>query len=98
MARLEIVCDPSLNARAPGGFPCAIHATSQDGRKYLAEVPDPPGFSRHGIGADAVIAKFKAVAADNLGPNARDRIIEAAMALDKSKSCVALTDALAAGA
>ena len=24
MARLEIVCDPSLNARSPGGFPCAI--------------------------------------------------------------------------
>jgi 2-methylcitrate dehydratase len=98
MARLQIVCDSSLNARAPGGFPCAIHATSQDGKKYLAEVPDPPGFSRHGIGADAVIAKFKAVTADNLGQSARDRIIEAAMALDKSKSCAALTDALAAGA
>jgi 2-methylcitrate dehydratase len=98
MARLDIVCDPSLNARAPGGFPCAIQATSQDGRKYGAEVPDPPGFSRHGIGAEAVIAKFKAVTADNLRQSARDRIIEAAMALDKGKSCAALTEALAAGA
>ena len=69
----------------------------QPGRKkYVAEVPDPPGFSRHGIGAEAVIEKFKAVTAENLGQSARDRIIEAAMALDKSKSCAALTDALAA--
>ena len=49
MAKLEIVCDPSLNPRSPGGFPCAMRATGPDGRSYLAEVLDPPGFSRHGI-------------------------------------------------
>src|SRR5262249_49045307 len=34
MARLEVVCDASLNSRAPGAFPCAIHATGSDGRNY----------------------------------------------------------------
>jgi hypothetical protein len=44
-----------------------------------------------------VIEKFKAVTADNLSRSAQDRIIEAALALDKTKSSSALTDALAAG-
>ena len=54
MGRLEIVCDASLNARSPGGFPCAIRAKGTDGKDYVAEVLDPPGFSRHGLDADAV--------------------------------------------
>jgi 2-methylcitrate dehydratase len=95
MGRLEIVCDASLNARAPGGFPCAISATGQDGRKYLAEVLDPPGFSRHGIAEGAVIEKFNAITAPHLGQSARDRVIEAALALDKSPSCAGLAQALA---
>ena len=46
MGRLEIVCDASLNPRSPGGFPCAIRAKGTDGKDYVAEVLDPPGFSR----------------------------------------------------
>src|SRR5215468_4115268 len=60
MGRLEIVCDASLNPRAPGGFPCAMRATAKDGKPYLAEVLDPPGFSRHGIDPTAVLKKFNA--------------------------------------
>ena len=95
MSRLEVVCDASLNPRSPGGFPCAIRATGTDGRSYLAEVLDPPGFSRHGIDAAAVIKKFHSITAPHLNQSARDRIIEAAMGLDKAASCEALTKALA---
>ncbi len=97
MARLEIVCDGSLNARAPGGFPCAMHAKGTDGRDYLAEVLDPPGFARHGgIAAAAVLKKFNSVTHHRLSQSARDRIIEAAMGLDKASSCAGLSAAISA--
>jgi 2-methylcitrate dehydratase len=95
MARLDIECDAALNPRAPGGFPCAIRATARDGREYLAEVLDPPGFSRHGIDPAAVVNKFNSITAPRLGKNSRERIIEAVMALDTSPSSRALTAALA---
>ncbi|HEY7298972.1 MAG TPA: MmgE/PrpD family protein [Xanthobacteraceae bacterium] len=95
MARLDIVCDATLNPRAPGGFPCAMRATGRDGREYVAEVLDPPGFSRHGIDPAAVVNKFNAITSARLGKNSRDRIIEAVMALDTSPSSSALTAALA---
>jgi 2-methylcitrate dehydratase len=95
MARLEIVCDASLNPRAPAGFPCAMRATGVDGRSYLAEVLDPPGFSRTGIDTAAVLKKFNSITAPHLTAGARDRIIEAAMGLDKASSCEELTKALA---
>jgi 2-methylcitrate dehydratase PrpD len=95
MAQLEIVCDPAWNERAPGSFPCSIHARRDDGREFVAEVPDPPGFSRHGIDAKAVVDKFHAVTAPRLGRQSRDRLIEAVTKLDKSESCAPLTTALA---
>jgi 2-methylcitrate dehydratase len=95
MAKLEVVCDATLNGRSPGGFPCAIHATGTDGRAYLAEVLDPPGFSRKGIDGAAVVKKFHSITAPHLSQSARDRIIEAAMGLDKASSCEELAKALA---
>jgi len=94
MGKLEIVCDASLNPRAPGGFPCAMRATGTDGRSYLAEVLDPPGFSRHGIDGAAVVKKFLAITAPHLSQSARERILDAAMGLDKAASCADLTRAL----
>ena len=95
MGRLEIVCDASLNALSPGGFPCAIRATGTDDKQYVTEVLDPPGFSRHGLDAAAVKEKFHTVTSEHLGRGSRDRIVDAAMALEKANSCAALTDALA---
>ena len=54
MARLNVVADASLNGRSPGAFPCTIRATANDGRTYISEVLDPPGFSRRGIDPKAV--------------------------------------------
>jgi 2-methylcitrate dehydratase len=96
MGRLEIVCDASLNPRSPGGFPCAIRATGTDGREYAAEVLDPPGFSRKGIEAQAVIDKFNAITESRLSNSSRQRIIDAAMGIDKAPSPAALMAAMSA--
>jgi 2-methylcitrate dehydratase len=95
MALLEIDVDAQLNARSPGSFPCRMEATSDDGRTLVADVPDPPGFSRHGLDAQAVIRKFSAVTAAHLDEGARTRIIEAVLRLDRCPSCADLTQALA---
>jgi 2-methylcitrate dehydratase len=94
MERLDIVCDDSLNPRSPGGFPCAMRAMDANGQTYLAEVLDPPGFSRRGLDAKAVLDKFDAVTADRLGNAARARIVETAMNLDRATSCAGLAAAL----
>jgi 2-methylcitrate dehydratase len=97
MAKLDIVCDASLNPRAPGAFPCAMRAKDRDGKAYLAEVLDPPGFSRHGVDADAVVHKFNSITSHRLNQASRDRIIQAAMSLDKAASLSELVAALASG-
>jgi 2-methylcitrate dehydratase len=96
MTRLEIVVDGQLNAHSPGSFPCRIEAKCDNGSTLVADIPDPPGFSRHGLDADAVTRKFNAVAASHLDSGSRARIIEAVMGLDRSPSCADLTKALAA--
>jgi 2-methylcitrate dehydratase len=96
MGRLEIIVDGELNARSPGSFPCRMEAKCDDGRMLVADIPDPPGFSRHGLDAGAVTAKFTAVTAAHLDAGARQHIIDAVMALDRSASCADLSKALAA--
>jgi 2-methylcitrate dehydratase len=95
MARLEIAVDAELNARSPGSFPCRIEAKCDDGTILVADIPDPPGFSRHGLDADAVISKFNAVTAAHLSAASRARIIDAVLGLDRSPACAALWQALA---
>jgi 2-methylcitrate dehydratase len=95
MARLEIDCDAALGARSPGSFPCRMEAVTDDGKAYAVEIPDPPGFSRHGLDINAVTRKFNAVTAPHLDSRARERIIDAVMALDRSASCAGVTQALA---
>jgi 2-methylcitrate dehydratase len=96
MGRLSIDVDAQLGGRSPGSFPCRIEATSDDGKSYAVEIPDPPGFSRHGLDINAVTRKFNAVAAPHLDQRARERIIDAVMALDRANSCAGLTQALVA--
>ena len=96
MARLEIAVDPELNARSPGSFPCRMEATCDDGRVLVADIPDPPGFSRHGLDSGAVTQKFNAVTAGHLDAGSRGRIIDAVMRLERSASCAELSQALAA--
>jgi hypothetical protein len=85
-----------LNTRSPGGFPCVIRARGTDGQEYVAEVLDPPGFSRHGLDARAVTDKFHAITCSHLPQAARDRIVESVMAVDQSPTLVDVTAALVA--
>jgi 2-methylcitrate dehydratase len=96
MGRLTIICDATLNARSPGGFPCAIEAEGVDGKTYRAEVLDPPGFARHGLDAGAVTDKFHAVTKQRLPQFTRDAIVESVMALDRSPGLAGVISALAA--
>ncbi len=96
MARLDIACDASFERHARrAAFPARSAPWVAVDKKYVAVIADPPGFSRHGIDAEAVTKKFNAVTAKRLGESARARIIDAVMALDGSPSCGALSKALA---
>ena len=95
MARLEIVNDSAWNRRAPDSYPCSLEVRTEDGREEVVEVPYPPGCSRGRLEAETVIKKFGALTAPHLAQPARDRIIEAVMALDESASCAELMAALA---
>jgi hypothetical protein len=66
-----------------------------DGHEIVVEVSEPPGFSRHGLEEAAVIRKFNAITASHLDAGSQTRIIDAALGLDRSASCAALTHALA---
>jgi len=69
---------------------------TQDGRDELVEVPYPPGFSRGRLDTETVVKKFNALTESYLTPGARDRIVQAVMALDESPSCAELMEAVAA--
>ena len=87
MARLEITTDADLTRRAGEAYPCALHATGHDGRPYDVEILQPPGFSRDGLDTQTVLDKFAGVTERHLAPDARNRIVDAVMALDKAISC-----------
>jgi 2-methylcitrate dehydratase len=95
MARLEIINDSSWNRRAPDSYPCSFAVRTEDGREEVVEVPYPPGFSRGRLEAETVMKKFNTLTAPHLARGARDRIIEAVMALDESASCAELMAAVA---
>jgi len=96
MARLEFSTDADLTRRAGDAYPCALHATSHDGRPYDVEILQPPGFSPDGLDTQTVLDKFAGVTERHLAPGSRNRIVDAVMALDKAISCDGLLQLLAA--
>jgi len=98
MARLEIVPDARWNERAPDSFPCSLVVRRKNGAEHTVEVPYPPGFSRGRLDETTVIKKFQEVAAPHVDQARRDRIVDAALTLDKSASCMQLMRAVAAPA
>jgi 2-methylcitrate dehydratase len=94
MARLTMTTDTDLTRRAGEAYPCALHAAGHDGRTYDVEILHPPGGSRDGPDAEAVLEKFTRVTAEHLARDARDRIIDAVMELETAKSCDSLMRAL----
>jgi 2-methylcitrate dehydratase len=96
MAKLDIATDADLTRRAAEAYPCALHAAGHDGRLYDVEVLQPPGFSPNSLDTPTVLDKFTGVTERHLAPDARNRIVDAAMALDKATSCDGLMQLLAA--
>jgi 2-methylcitrate dehydratase len=98
MARLEMTTEVDLATRAGATYPCALHATGGDGRRYDVEILAPPGFSPRGPETATVLEKFARVTAGHLTAPARERIVEAVMGLDAAPSCASLAEALASRA
>jgi 2-methylcitrate dehydratase len=96
MAKLDIATDAELTRRAAEAYPCALHAAGHDGRLYDVEVLQPPGFSPNGLDTPTVLDKFTGVTERHLAPDARNRIVDAVMALDKATSRDGLMQLLAA--
>jgi 2-methylcitrate dehydratase len=96
MARLDIATDAELTRRAGEAYPCAIHATGHDGRSYDVEILEPPGFSPDGLNTQTVLDKFAGVTERHLAPDARNRLVDAVMALDRAISCDGLMRLLVA--
>jgi len=94
MAKIVMRRDKNWNTRAPGSYPCSIRAVDDAGHMFEAEVPYPPGFSRGGLDASAVLAKFHAVTETILKSGARERIVNAVMEFDSAQSTDALNAAL----
>ena len=94
MEKIAMRREASLNARAPGAFPCLIRARMKDGRELAAETDYPPGFSRTGLDEAAVLEKFHAVTAPMLEASARGRIVDAAMDLHHARSTAELDAAI----
>jgi len=95
MGRLDMATDAALARRAAGAYPCALQATGREGRHHTVEVLAPPGFSPNGPDAKTVLEKFARITADCVSPAARDRIVEAVMALDQAPTCEHLMRAVA---
>jgi 2-methylcitrate dehydratase len=95
MAPLDITTDAELTRRAAAAYPCALHAIGHDGRPYDVEILQPPGFSPDGLDTQTVLDKFASVTERHLAPDARHRIVDTVMALDKAISCVGLMQLLA---
>jgi len=96
MARLDITTDADLTRHAAEAYPCALHATGHDGRLYDVEVLQPPGSSPNGLDTQTVLDKFAGVTERHLAPDARNRLVDAVMALDKAISCDGLMRLLVA--
>jgi len=59
------------------------------------EILQPPGFSPDGLDTQTVLDKFAGVTERHLAPDARNRLVDAVMALDKAISCDGLMQLLA---
>jgi 2-methylcitrate dehydratase len=94
MSRIVLTMDADLARRAPNAYPCSIIAEDKDGHQHRTEVLFPPGYSRAGLDEATVIEKFRALAAPRLDSSKCQRVIEAAMSLDRSASCTDLMDAM----
>jgi 2-methylcitrate dehydratase PrpD len=96
-ARAEVARDPGFTARYPAHFGARVAVTDAAGRTHTAEIADAWGDSENPMPPEAVVAKFRALAAAAGVPDAAARRIEAAtLALAQGGAPAALIAALRA--
>jgi 2-methylcitrate dehydratase len=93
MEKILMTRDAALNIHATGSYPCVIRLRERNGKEHVAERLFPPGYSRGGIAESDVIGKFHTAAA-SLHAARRERIITAALGLDRADDLTHLTSAL----
>jgi 2-methylcitrate dehydratase len=99
MERVVLGVSADLRDRAPGSMPCRLGVQMKGGERIVSECLYPPGhsFADKGLNAEAVSAKFHAVAGPILTAAAREKIVEEALALGKAASVRGLMRAASAG-
>ncbi len=94
MDRLDMEVDPTLNARAPGLYPCALEARHAHGAVTRVEVLQPPGYSDGGLDETLILDKFDTLTRDHVSAVARQRIIDATLSLPAAQTCCTLVAAM----
>ena len=95
MERIVMRRDAVWNARAPGSYPCAIHAIDAEGMEHRVEVAYPPGYSQGGLDAKIVLDKFHGVTESILDRADRALIVDTVMEFDQRPSADELSAAIA---
>lgn len=93
MEKIEMNRDAALNPHATGSYPCRVTVHEKNGKKHIVERLYPPGYSKGGLAQSDVVDKFNSVASA-LPASRRERIIAAALELDRAGSLQNLTSAL----
>jgi len=88
--RVEVRGDPAMSMRSNG--PTAhVTVTLRDGRVLIATTAVVHGDAEHPVGRHELVAKFRALAADALGPAGTERVAEAVGRLEELKDLRELT-------
>ena len=91
MAKVSVGSDPRLDRIFPYQFPAHLRAVTSDGRELVAEVLVNRGGPDDPLSDDELARKFHDNARRALDDAHADRIVEAALRLDRLKDLTALT-------
>ncbi len=92
MERVVMGVDADLRNRALGSMPCRLAVRLKGGETISSECLYPPGhsFADKGLNPEAVIAKFHTVSREIVSDEARRRIVDEVMAMDRAPSVAGL--------
>ena len=80
MARVDCERDPSLDAAYPARWPSTVEIELHDGRLLRTRIEDATGEPANPVSRDALIGKFRSLAAPLLAGS--DELVERILALD----------------
>jgi 2-methylcitrate dehydratase len=95
LRRVVVRPDQAFSDRFPGEMPCRVKVTCHDGREFLAELADYPGFVTRGRTWEAAREKFEQLAGPCTSTALREQISSAVFRLERLR-VTELTSLLAA--